>query len=255
MTSGVDLDLLQTACRLTEDASRIALRWFGDSSLKVERKADGTPVTAADREIESALRRRLGELFPADGIAGEEDEDRPGTSGRCWVIDPIDGTKAFTHGVPLFSTLLALEIGCTPVLGVIHMPALGETVAGATGIGAFHNGVPCRVNSRDQLRGSYLTTSAFDTWPPRALTAARLSGAQLRTWGDGYGYALVATGRVEAMVDAVAEHHDLAAPRAVVEAAGGTFTDWDGNASTTGGNAVASNGPLHSAVLGLLRGD
>ena len=137
--------LLSTAVELARQAGELTLRWFRSPDLVVDVKADATPVTEADRSAERFLRRELASRFPDDGIVGEEEAERPGRSGRRWVIDPIDGTKAFTHGVPLFATLLALLEGDEPVLGVIHLPALGETVYAARGEGCWIDGCPARV--------------------------------------------------------------------------------------------------------------
>jgi histidinol phosphatase-like enzyme (inositol monophosphatase family) len=194
----------------------------------------------------------LAAAHPDDAIVGEEEADRPGTSGRRWIIDPIDGTKAFTHGVPLYSTLLAVDDEHGPAIGVIDLPALGETVYAGRGLGCFRNGAPAQVSERDRLPGSYLTTSGFDYWPESSLAHLRASGMVMRTWGDGYGYALVATGRVEAMVDPSAAPWDLAAMPVIMGEAGGRFTDFAGADRVDGGNGVATNGRLHGDVLALL---
>jgi histidinol phosphatase-like enzyme (inositol monophosphatase family) len=248
----VDGDLLDEAVTLAREAGEHTLRWFGTDDPVVDRKGDGTPVTEADRATERLLRTRLSVLHPADTIIGEEEVEQSGTSDRRWILDPIDGTKAFTHGVPLYSTLLAVEDEHGPAIGVIVLPALGEVVYAGRGRGCFRNGRPARVSKRDRLPGSYLTTSGFDYWPESTLSAVRASGMLMRTWGDGYGYALVATGRVEAMIDPSAEQWDLAAMPVIVGEAGGRFSDYAGTPRATGGNGVATNGLLHDEVLSLL---
>src|SRR4051812_30226666 len=145
MPAGAVSPLLETAVELTRRAGELTLRWFRAPDLVVDVKADATPVTEADRAAERFLRHELAARFPDDGIVGEEEAERPGRSGRRWVIDPIDGTKAFTHGVPLFATLVALLDGDEPVIGVIHLPALGETVYAARGEGCWLDGRPVRV--------------------------------------------------------------------------------------------------------------
>jgi histidinol phosphatase-like enzyme (inositol monophosphatase family) len=245
--------LLDQAVGFAREAAEHTLRWFGSSDLIVDTKGDGTPVTDADRAAERLLRTRIGEAFEHDAVVGEEEADTPGTSGRRWIIDPIDGTKAFTHGVPLYSTLLAVEDEHGPAIGVIVLPALGEAVYAGRGLGCFRNGQPARVSDRSRLRGSYLTTSGFDYWPESTLSALRASGMFMRTWGDGYGYALVATGRVEAMVDPSAATWDLAAMPVIIGEAGGRFTDYAGDVRADGGNGVATNGDLHDDVLALLK--
>src|SRR3954452_1803925 len=249
----VDKALLDEAVVLARAAGQLTLDWFRSVDLAVDRKGDGTPVTAADRAVERFVRERLAVTHPDDAIVGEEEADLSGTSGRRWIVDPIDGTKAFTHGVPLYSTLLALEDEHGPAIGVIDLPALGETVFGGRGLGCFRNGEPARVSDRDRVRGSYLTTSGFDYWTEESLTAVRLSGIFMRTWGDGYGYALVATGRVEAMVDPVAARWDVAAMPVIIGEAGGQFTDFVGAARVDSGSGLATNGTLHDEVLELVR--
>ena len=249
----VDASLLEEAVALTREAGRLTLEWFRSAELTVDNKQDGTPVTAADRAAERLIRERLGDAHPDDTIVGEEEADHEGSSGRRWIVDPIDGTKAFTHGVPLYCTLLAFEDEHGPALGVIDLPALRETVYAGRGLGCFCNGVRASVSERDRVRGSYLTTSGFDYWSEDSLAAVRASGMFMRTWGDGYGYALVATGRVEAMVDPVAAAWDVAAMPVIIGEAGGTFTDFGGEPRVDGGSGLATNGRLHAEVLELVR--
>lgn len=248
----VDATLMDEAVALAREAGEHTLRWFGVDDLVVDRKGDGTPVTEADRATERLIRSRLAASRPDDTIIGEEEEDQLGTSARRWIVDPIDGTKAFTHGVPLYSTLLAVEDEHGPAIGVIVLPALDEVVYAGRGRGCFRNGRPARVSERDRLPGSYLTTSGFDYWPEPTLAELRSSGMFMRTWGDGYGYALVATGRVEAMVDPSAARWDLAAMPVIIGEAGGRFSDYTGAERADGGNGVATNGLLHDDVLALL---
>jgi len=249
----VDARLLDQAVALAREAGKLTLEWFRSVDLAVDRKGDGTPVTAADRAGERLVRERLAATHPDDAVVGEEENDTAGSSGRRWIVDPIDGTKAFTHGVPLYSTLLAYEDEHGPAIGVIELPALGETVYAGRGLGCFSNGEPARVSDRDRVRGSYLTTSGFDYWTEDSLAAVRASGMFMRTWGDGYGYALVATGRVDAMIDPIAAAWDVAAMPVIIGEAGGTFTDFTGAARIDGGSGVATNGVLHAEVLELVR--
>ena len=248
----VDAALLDEAVALAREAGKLTLGWFRSADLAVDDKHDGTPVTAADRAAERFVREQLASAYPDDTIIGEEEADFEGSSGRRWIVDPIDGTKAFTHGVPLYSTLLAFEDEHGPAIGVIELPALGETVYAARGLGCFCNGAPARVSDRDRVRGSYLTTSGFDYWTEESLAAVRASGMFMRTWGDGYGYALVATGRVEAMVDPIAAAWDIAAMPVIIGEAGGRFTDFDGATRLDGGSGLATNGRIHDDVLKLV---
>lgn len=252
MPPPADEELLDAAVDLARRAGELTLRWFRSADLVIDRKTDGTPVTEADKAAERLIRAELADRWPDDAILGEEEGVLEGTSGRRWFIDPIDGTKAFTHGVPLYTTLIAVDDEHGPAIGVINMPALGETVYAGRGLGCFCDGSPARVSQRTRIPGGYLTTSGFDYWPEEMLAAARASGFQMRTWGDGYGYALVATGRVDAMVDPVAGAWDLAPMPVVIGEAGGRFTDVGGVGRIDGGSGLATNGHLHDEVVALL---
>jgi histidinol phosphatase-like enzyme (inositol monophosphatase family) len=249
-----DPALLDDVVAIAREAGESTLRWFRADDLAVERKADGTPVTAADRAAEALVRRRIAEGYPDDGVVGEEEAPTPGTSGRRWIVDPIDGTKAFTRGVPLYTTLLAVEDAHGVAAGAIVVPALGEAVWAGRGLGCWHDGRPCRVSTTASFDEAYLTASSYSHWPEDMLLAVRRSGMETRTWGDGYGYLLVATGRMDVMVDPVVEPYDVAAMPVVLAEAGGRFTDLAGRDRFDGGSGVATNGVLHDDVLALLRG-
>jgi histidinol-phosphatase len=252
---------LELAIEAARQAGRITLEYFRRDDLQVQRKADDSPVTAADRRAEEHLRRRIAEAFPEDAVLGEELPDRPGSSGFRWILDPIDGTKSFIHGVPLYGTLVGVERQGTPVLGLILIPALGECVYAATGRGAWYvagDGPPrpARVSVCSSLAEGLFLTSEVANFSRigrrdvyhRLEDTARLS----RSWGDCYGYLLVATGRAELMVDPVAAVWDLAALLPVIEEAGGTFSDWQGRRTIHSGQCVASNGRIHDQVLALI---
>jgi histidinol-phosphatase len=254
-----DIELrLALAIEATREAGLLTLQYFRRDDLDVELKCDDTPVTAADRRAEEHLRQRIAAVFPNDAILGEEMSERSGTSGFRWIIDPIDGTKSFIHGVPLYSTLVAVECEGQSILGVIRIPALDECVYGARGLGAWyvHADQPPRrahVSQHQPLAKSLFITSevidfqrkgrgdAYD----RLQAAARLT----RTWGDGYGYLMVATGRADVMVDPIMAVWDAAALPPILEEAGGTFTDWRGNKTFQGGEGIATNGLLLDEVL------
>ncbi|MGI8754797.1 MAG: inositol monophosphatase family protein [Acidimicrobiales bacterium] len=255
MVAPIDPELLDTAVTLARQAGELTLTYFRSDTLAVDHKADGTPVTEADRGAERLLRTELESRFPDDAILGEEEPERPGTSGRRWILDPIDGTKAFTHGVPLYTNLLALEDADGIAVGVINVPALGETVAAGRGLGCFANGAPCSVNDHDSLEGTYLSTSGYRPWDDDCLLRAKHAGLNLRTWGDGYGYVLVATGRIEAMFDPAAELYDLAPVPVIMAEAGGRFTSLDGQDGPGHGNGLATNDRMHDDLLALLRGE
>ncbi|CAN5868028.1 histidinol-phosphatase [soil metagenome] len=254
MATPVDPELLDTAVTLARQAGELTLQYFRRPDLAIDRKGDGSPVTDADRGAERLLRRELEACCPDDGILGEEEAEKLGTSGRRWIIDPIDGTKAFTHGVPLYTNLLALEDQEGIALGVINVPALGETVAAGRGLGCFANGAPVSVNHREGLDDAYLTTSGLSPWDDDCMLRAKAAKLNLRTWGDGYGYVLVATGRVEAMFDPTAELYDLAPMPVIMAEAGGRFSDLDGGTSPDGGSGLATNGHIHDELLNVLRG-
>ncbi len=247
----VDQALLDEAVELCRHAGELTLKWFRSLELSIDHKGDGTPVTAADKAAERYLREELGARYPDDAIHGEEEADKPGTSGRRWVIDPIDGTKAFTKGVPLYCNLLALEDEHGVALGVINLPGLTEMVYAGRGLGCHCNGAPARVSQVPYLDEAYLTTSGFGGWSPAALAATHDAGIHLRTWGDGFGYALVATGRVEAMVDQIASPWDVAPAVVILEEAGGRFTSMHGEEGFHHGSGLGTNGLLHDELLEL----
>ncbi len=256
-----DADLqtrLALAVEAAREAGRITLEFFRRDDLDVELKSDDTPVTAADRRAEEHLRQRIAAAFPDDGILGEELAERPGTTGFRWILDPIDGTKSFIHGVPLYSTLVAVECDGQSVLGVIHIPAMDETVYAARGLGAWHvqAGQPPRraqVSDRGRLADALFLTSevaSFDRIGRREAYDRLQAACRLaRTWGDGYGYLMVATGRADVMVDPIMALWDAAALAPILEEAGGTFTDWQGNRGYQAGEGVATNGRLFDEAL------
>lgn len=256
---------LAAALDAVNAAAVVTLGWFRDPQLQVETKADQSPVTAADREAEMLLRERLLAAFPGDGFLGEECGAVVGTSGYEWIVDPIDGTKSFIRGVPLWATLVGCRHAGRGILGVIAIPALDERVYASTGGGAWHvsrGGAPvrARVSARATLGTALVCTSDFTSFmrraDPLAGAAARASleqGCQVaRTWGDGYGYLLVATGRADVMIDPLMNPWDAAAVEPVITEAGGRFSDWRGLPRIDGGDGLATNGLVHEAVLALL---
>jgi histidinol-phosphatase len=250
----IDQRTVDTALALAREAGDRTLRWFRSRLLTVERKDDGTPVTAADRDAERYLREQLAVHFPDDGVLGEEEAPTPGTSGRRWILDPIDGTKAFTCGVPLYSNLVALEDEHGIAVGVINLPALGESVWAGRGLGCHSDRGPAAVSDHVGLDGAYVMSSSFSHWPPGRVAALEAAGALMRTWGDGYGYALVATGRVAAMVDPVVAPYDVGPMPVIMAEAGGRFTDLDGDTGIEGGSGLATNAHVHQELLAVLRG-
>jgi histidinol phosphatase-like enzyme (inositol monophosphatase family) len=254
------LDLAIAAAR---QAGNITLEYFRTDDLVVNLKQDDTPVTIADHKAEEYLRGAIASAFPDDGIFGEEFAQRQGTSGYRWILDPIDGTKSFIHGVPLYGTLLGLEYGGQCVLGVIRIPALDECLYAAKGQGAWyfvgHNKPkPARVSQRKPLAKALFVTSeviTFDRTGRRAVYDRLQAATRLtRTWGDCYGYLMVATGRADLMVDPVMAIWDAAALLPILEEAGGTFTDWQGRNTIYTGEGIATNGLILSEVLEIVKG-
>ena len=248
----VDQNELDFAVEIAREAGALTRSWFERPDLTVEVKSDGSPVTVADRAAEQLLRDRIVARFPDDAIIGEEQADRVGTSGRTWVLDPIDGTKSFTHGVPLYATLVALVDQDGPAIGVIEMPSVSETVWAGRDLGAHHNGAPTHVSPTSSVSGAWLMTSGLRVWKTGAIDRVLDAGVHLRTWADAYGYALVATGRADAMVDPIANYWDLVAPSVIISEAGGVFTDVVGHDGPDGGSGLATAGPIHDELLELL---
>lgn len=251
--------LMEAAMEVARVAGAIALDGFRRGRAHPEAKADGSPVTEWDRAAERAARAWLEERFTADGILGEEfGETRPGARRR-WLVDPIDGTRTFVRGVPLWGTLVAAVEAGEVVAGAAHFPALGDLLAAAPGAGCWWNGARCAVSEETDLaRALVLTTDERCTAAPERRTGwERLAAAagMSRSWGDCYGYLLLATGRAEAMVDPVMSAWDAAALVPIVEEAGGVITDWDGLRGGFGGSVVATNARLATRVRSLVRGD
>lgn len=245
---GVLLEAAIELARLAGDTAHSFGEEVARATLGVEVKSDGSPVTAADRAAEQRAREWIEARFPEDGILGEEfGATREGASRR-WILDPIDGTKSFVRGVPLWGTLVAVAEGEAVLAGVAYFPAAGELVAAAPGEGCWWNDHRCAVSRVDALeRATVLTTDErFATratfGEPWRVLARRAAVA--RTWGDCYGYLLVATGRAEVMVDEIMSPWDAAAVMPIVEEAGGVFTDFAGRRTAFGGSAIATNGAL-----------
>ena len=248
-----DQTMLDNAVEILRAAGAFTMQWFDNPALDIITKSDGTPVTEADRGAEQIVRDRLAALHPEDSILGEELDDYIGSSSRTWIVDPIDGTKAFTRGVPLYSNLLAVVDEHGPLIGVINLPALNTTVYAGRGLGCFRDGRPVHVSDRTDPSRCVLSTSGFGTWSDDALLGVKRAGFELRTWGDGYGYAMVACGALDAMVDPQVSLWDIAPMPVIFEEAGGTFTGTDGNevSLVPGSNVsgVSSNGLVHDAVI------
>jgi len=255
-------DKLAAAVTWAREAGQLTLGYFQQANYEVERKGDASPVTIADRSAELLIRDRIGKYFPQDGIIGEEFGTQEGTTGWRWILDPIDGTKSFISGVPLYGTMIGLERAGRSWAGVVYIPGLDEGVYAAHGGGCFHfrgtsEPTRVRVSNRAKLSTGCFVTSQVDTFCKRNAWEAfeKLQSAAYitRTWGDCYGYLLVATGRAEAMVDPMLNVWDAAAVQPIIEEAGGTFTDWQGKATIDAGEAIATNGLVLEEVLTVTR--
>lgn len=253
---------LELACRAAREAGGMTLRLFNDRSFSVDVKADGSPVTAADRSAEEFLRRAIAGDFPDDAICGEEFGDAPGTSGFRWLIDPIDGTASFVRGVPLFGTMVGIELDAMPVAGVIEMPAMRERVFGSVAAGAWHqvgDAVVRRahVSGAGRLNDAMLCTTSLDSFVKagREGLYSRLQAAagSTRGWSDCYAFVLLATGRIEAVIEPVVRPWDVTPAAAVILAAGGRVTDLSGKQVAEWSDCVASNAKIHDELVAITR--
>jgi len=248
--------LLQAAAEVAQLAATHAMQWYR-TGVTVETKSDGSPVTIADRDAERVAREWLTTRFPKDGLFGEEFGIERPEATRRWILDPIDGTKAFIRGVPLWGTLVACCEGDTVLAGAACYPVVNELVAAAPGEGCWWNGSRAAVSDVSSLRHAtaLITDERFVERPHRGAQWRSLSGevGVARTWGDCYGYLLVATGRAEIMVDDIVNPWDAAAIMPIITEAGGVFTDWEGRATAFGGDSIATNAALAASTRSILR--
>ena len=253
--------LIETAHHLADAARTVTLAFFRSPGLVADSKGTGgfDPVTIADRLAEQRMREILAERRPDDGILGEEFGKQAGTSGLTWVLDPIDGTRAFFAGLPTWGVLIAVGNSDGPVLGIIDQPYIGERFIGGLGIAELQGPrgiVPLRTRPARPLADAILMstfpevgTAADGAAFHRVAAAARLT----RYGTDCYGYAMVALGQADLVIEAGLQAYDIQAPIAVIEAAGGVVTDWQGRPVHNGGNAVAAaNSAIHAEALALL---
>lgn len=248
--------LLDFAIEATREAGKIVMEYF-QTALVPERKPDCTLVTEADRKAEERLRALIRQAYPDHGILGEEFGEQQSSSGWTWIVDPLDGTASFLHGVPLFGVLLGLEVDGEVVLGVANFPALGELVSAGRGIGCFWNGRRAAVSDVDELKEALLLYTDGANFEPHGRESAfrdLIAATRMhRSWGDCYGHILVATGRAEVMLDPVMNIWDCAALLPILREAGGTFTDWQGRPTIRGGNAISTNARLFDQVMRVVK--
>ena len=252
------MSLMQAALEVATQAGEVARHHFGRGLLP-ETKSDGSPVTLADREAEQAARKWLTGRFPRDGLFGEEFGRERSDAPRQWLIDPIDGTRSFIRGVPLWGTLVACVEEGQVVASAAVFPSAGRTICAARGGGAHADGVRTRVSSLPSLESALLlaTDLEFRGDEMRASRTASLISRvdRSRTWGDAYGYLLVATGAAEMMLDAPCQPWDMAPVMLIVEEAGGVFTDWRGSLAWDGAHGgIATNAALAHVVRDRLVG-
>lgn len=247
---------LAFAHELADAAAAITLRWFGDR-LPVELKHDATPVTEVDRAAERAIRASVAARFPADGVLGEEEGLDPGTSGRCWVVDPVDGTKLYAEGIPLWTTLIGLTIDGEPAIGLADAPALGDRYHATRDGGAWRGVQRLAVSDVSRLSEGFLAHSGVEEWVGGGHGDAllRIAGRARGTRGlsDAWGHLLIAQGSVDALL----EHEpcfawDWTATGLIVEEAGGRLTTLAGAPPTPGEDLLVTNGALHDEIVGLL---
>lgn len=244
-------EFMEAAADVARLAGSIALGYYR-SALSVETKADGSPVTAADRAAEQGAREWIEARYPSHGILGEELGLVRPDARRRWILDPIDGTKSFVRGVPLWGTLVAVAEGDRILAGAAFFPVVDDLLVAAPGLGTWWNGARCTVSAVATIDAATILTTddRFPADPARREQWSRLAGraAVSRTWGDCYGYMLVATGRAEVMVDDKLSPWDAAAVMPIIQEAGGVFTDWEGEVTAFGGDAIATNAALAKDV-------
>ena len=244
----------EAAIEIAKKGGDHTLNYF-NKSFDVERKSDNSPVTVADREAETVMREEIISRFPEHGIVGEEYDDRNPESSVQWILDPIDGTKSFIHGVPLYTTLIGVVVDRKPVIGIIYAPALDEFCDAAKGKGTRLNGKSCSVRSCDDLsEASFMSTDVYNSAEfgyGDAFDALVEKTRIHRTWGDAYGHMLVATGRADLMFDPVLNIWDAAPLLTVLQESGGTFCDTEGNETIESGNGFSCSRELLPEVLGV----
>jgi histidinol-phosphatase len=250
MTLTVELEF---ATALADIADDISMHYWRRADTAIRSKGDGTPVTAADEEIERVLRKEIASAFPEHGVLGEEEAELRGASGAKWILDPIDGTKNFAWGIPVWATLIALEVDGEIRCGVASAPALRERYAAARTLGATRNGDPISVSETSSLSAARVGFTSIETFMEQGFTQQFMryvsTAKHDRGIGDFYGHMLVACGALDAMVEPRLNAWDLGPLIVIVEEAGGRFSDIGGVRHIYGQSAVSSNGVVHDAVL------
>ena len=247
-------NLLSVATEAAYLGGRRTLAYF-NTGVAVEMKADASPVTQADRESEELIRAHIAKYFPAHEVIGEEGGTKKGDARYRWIIDPLDGTKTFICGVPFYGVLIGVEVEGRPSVGVVYLPAFDEMVCAAQGAGCFLNGRKCAVSKTSKLSDAVLLTTSVQSSQSRSDAYDRLTRETKlqRTWGDCYGYVLVATGRADVMLDPKMNPWDSAPLLPILQESGGHFTTWAGEPTIWGPDGVATNAALNKEVLQVLK--
>lgn len=252
---------LEFALKVAQDAQGFILEHYQHRELNVELKSDASPVTIADRGAEELIRKQLAEAFPDDGVLGEEFPDKPSNNGYRWILDPIDGTKAFVAGVPLFGTLIGIELDSRMVAGVARFPALNEVVYACEGGGCWWqqgDAAPrqTQVTTTSELSQALVCYTELRGWnkihDAQRLVDISQQVRAVRGWGDCYGHMLVATGRADVAIDPLMNAWDIAALVPIVREAGGFCGSWDGTENIHGNNGVSVNANLRETILNCL---
>ena len=249
----------RTRYELAMEAARKAgdlARGFYETTFDVEKKADNSPVTIADKQAEQLIRQMVAQHFPNDGFLGEEFGDQPGASGFRWVIDPIDGTRSFVRHIPIWATLIGLEYRGEQIGGIAYIPVFDQMYRALRGDGAYVNDRRIQVSKEDKLSESLMCYSSIRWFQGagREKTFLELVSKtqRQRGFGDFYGFVLVAEGAADLMLEHGVHEWDVSALKAIVEEAGGAFTDWKGTPTTATPDVLATNGKLHPATLAIL---
>lgn len=251
------------ARKLAQLGGKSTLEFFQSDRFAVEKKSDRSPVTIADRNAEKIMRAEIEKAFPQDAIIGEEFGEGQGTSGYRWILDPIDGTKSFICGVPLYGTMVGVEYQSDCVIGAVYCPGIDEGIYALSGGGAWHQRgddqlVAAKVSGCTDLSEAVMVTSEVLTFEEinRGDLYRKLESSVYvaRTWGDCYGYLLVATGQVELMIDPILNIWDAAAVKPIVEEAGGRFVDWQGEPRIDSGNSLGCCPGIYDQVMKLITG-
>jgi histidinol-phosphatase len=249
-------DELRFAHAVADEAAVVGMGSFRDAGLRIDRKADDSLVTAADLAIEAMVRERIADAYPGDRIIGEEQGGSHDAAGRVWIVDPIDATANYARGVPIWGTLLALQVDGEVVLGIASAPALGERYAAVRGGGATMNGGPVHVNGISDLAEAQVLLAELRDMAPalRGVVLEAVDAADRdRGFGDFWAHMLVARGAAEVMIEPDLAIWDYAALQVIVEEAGGRMTTFEGGPPVHGGSILTTNGALHEEMLRRLR--